>query len=168
MNKIVVDVQKHLEDGKVPKGVVSFCPNQRCLDDCLRLAKLHDIPGDTSFALVSLPQADFACPVNAKEVILPTWEEGRPHVRKFWAFALGKTLPILPEQKIRQTKVTTPETSLITFRVTVVRHFVTKDFWEAFKRNPVAGTSAIWPTPLVHSTYGWQEKKVQAKKTIGT
>ena len=158
------DVQKHLEDGKVPKGVVSFCPNQRCLDDCLRLAKLHDIPGDTSFALVSLPQADFGCPVNAKEVILPTWEEGRPHVRKFWAFALGKTLPILPEQKIRQTKVTTPETSLITFRVTVVRHFVTKDFWEAFKRNPVAGTSAIWPMPLVHSTYGWQEKKVQAKK----
>ena len=158
------DVQKCLEEGRVPKGVISFCPNQRSLEDYLRPAKLHDVPAETSFALVTLPQVDFPCPATAKEVILPTWEEGRPHVRKFWAYALGTKLPALPEQKIRQTKVTTPETSLVTLRVTVARHFANRDFWETFKRSPVAAASTLWPAPVMHSNYGWQEKKVQTKK----
>ena len=87
-----------------------------------------------------------------------------PHVRQFWVKPLRTTLPTLPIQKIRTSKVAVTNASLIAFRATIVKHLVSRDVWDAYKRNPQAMTAKIFPAPILHSSYGWQEKKVEVRK----
>ena len=157
------DVKQRLEAGQAPQGTVCLCPNRAILDDCLRLATLHKV--EVSFALLITPN-EGSMPSNAKAVTLPTWAAGRPSVHEFWAFSLGSEFPKLPQQKIRTTKVAVPETTLVTLRATVIRDFVNRDTWETFKRNPAELLQKTFPSPILHSTYGWQEKKIHCKKPV--
>ena len=132
----------------------------------MRLAKLHQL-SDAKVALL-LPQSTKDAKVEGcTEMLLPTWEQGKPGLRKFWVKPLCKELPSLPQQKLAQSRVTVDETPLVVFRATMVQDLCSKHKWEAFKRNPSAQVFATFGQKVTHSTYGWKEAHVTARKGPG-
>ena len=158
------EVKSALEDGKCPEGVIAICPSIKVFEDCIRLAEVQQISDENKFALAIQCSEGQQGPEGCSTMPLPTWEHGHPHVRRFWVKPLRTTLPPLPIQQIRTSKVAVTNASLIAFRATIVKHLVSRDVWDAYKRNPQAMIAKAFPAPTLHSSYGWQEKKVEVRK----
>ena len=163
----VADAKTALEAGRTPAGSAVLC-SESAYEDLLRLAKLHQITGaKVALLLPQTPKPDKPegdQPPESTAMLLPTWEGGRPSLRKFWVKALCQELPVLPQQQFAQTKVKVDEAPLVVFRATLVQSLCTKDKWEAFKRNPASQVFLTFGNKVVHSTYGWKEATVGARK----
>ena len=158
-------VRTALEQGQCPKGKIALCFTMKTVEDCLKLCELHKIDGQSRFAVITPTVSGEACPATASVLALPTWEQGKPNVRTFWAFKFGSALPDLPTQRVCQTKVPVAESRLHTFRATLVRSLVSRDVWETWKRNPRHMCASTFVPPTLHSNYGWQEKEVATRSS---
>ena len=158
----VAEAREALEQGKAPTGNVILC-NPTAVQDLRRLASLHQLT-DAKVALLTPHVPDDSAPPHSNAMWLPTWEGGKPNVRQFWVSPLVKDLPTLPEQKLKQTKVRIDSEPLLTFRATIASNLCSRDCWDSCKRNPPAHIYGTFDKGVVHSTFGWREISVPAKK----
>jgi hypothetical protein len=148
---------------KISSGTFSTFRPQMVLSQRCRLASLHQLT-DAKVALLTPHVPDDSAPPHSKAMWLPTWEGGKPNVRQFWVSPLVKDLPTLPEQKLKQTKVRIDSEPLLTFRATIASNLCSRDCWDSCKRNPPAHIYGTFDKGVVHSTFGWREISVPAKK----
>eukprot|EP00438_Fugacium_kawagutii_P000347 Skav204708 [mRNA] locus=scaffold3332:74506:81342:+ [translate_table: standard] len=155
------EVLASLETGKAPTGKACFCSTLQQAQDLQRLAKVHQHSA-LPFALL-LPHMQ-SRPDGSKVMYFPTQAKGgAPSLHPFCVLPIGTEWPTLPEQKLKSTKVSSEQTPLVTFRITIAKHLMARAVWEGLKANPTAHVTKIFGDK-VHSDYGWREKEITTKR----
>ena len=157
----VQKVQEALEQGMKPTGAACICQTLNQAQDLQRLTKLHQL-ADVKFALLLAHQDDV--PLGSQTLHFPTQESGKPGLRPFSVMPLSQALPSLPSQKLKTTSVSAEKTPLATFRISIPKDLFSKVQWEGIKNNPQAHIHNVFNEQIVHSTYGWREAEISAKR----